>query len=125
MTEDGVRAWVDGYLAAWRSYDPAAIGALFADDATYAYHPWDAGDAVVRGRAAIVADWLRKPDPPGSWSAEFRPLLVAGDRAAAVGVTRYTNGKVYDNLWTLRFDAAGRCTEFVEWFMRRPARAAN
>jgi ketosteroid isomerase-like protein len=120
MSPDDVQAWLDRYLSAWSSYDPAAIGELFAEDATYAYHPWDTGDALVRGRAAITADWLTQPDPPGSWSARLHPLLVDGDRAVATGITRYQDGKVFHNLWLLRFDAAGRCTEFVEWFMQPP-----
>jgi len=120
MSHDEVQAWLDAYVAAWRSYDPAEIGALFADDASYAYHPWDTGDAVLRGRDAIVRNWLDEPDAAGSWQAEYRPLIVEGDRAVATGVTRYANGKVYDNLWVLRYDDTSRCTEFVEWYMLRP-----
>ena len=55
MTHDGVQAWLDAYVQAWRTYDPADIAALFAENASYAYHPWDEGEAVVRGRDAIVA----------------------------------------------------------------------
>lgn len=124
MTHDRLQAWLDAYVAAWRSYDPAAIGALFTEDATYSYHPWDAGDAVVRGRDAIVADWRDDLDEPGSWEAEYRPLLIEGDRATAVGESRYADGKTYDNLWVLRFDG-DRCAEFVEWFMTRPAPAGS
>ena len=50
MTRDDVQAWVDAYVRAWRTYDPADIAALFTGDATYAYHPWDEGEAVLRGR---------------------------------------------------------------------------
>jgi ketosteroid isomerase-like protein len=121
MTHDEVQAWLDAYVAAWRSYDRAEIGALFADDASYAYHPWDTGDAVLRGRDAIVRNWLEEPDAAGSWQADYRPLIVEGDRAVATGVTRYADGKVYDNLWVLRLDDTSRCTEFVEWYMLRPA----
>lgn len=119
MTPDALQAWLDAYVAAWRSYDPAAIGALFTDDACYAYHPWDSGDEVLRGRDAIVANWLEDQDEPGSWEAAYRPGLVDGDSATAVGVTRYADGRVFDNLWELRFDG-GRCADFVEWFMQRP-----
>ena len=59
-------------------------------------------------------------DEPGSWEAEYRPRLIEGDRATAVGETRYSDGKTYDNLWVLRFDG-DRCAEFVEWYMTRPA----
>ena len=39
MTHDDVQAWLDDYVDAWHTYDPAAIAALFTEDATYAYHP--------------------------------------------------------------------------------------
>jgi hypothetical protein len=29
VTPDALQTWLDAYVAAWRSYDPAAIGALF------------------------------------------------------------------------------------------------
>jgi len=120
MTHDDVRAWLDAYVDAWRTYDPAAIAALFTEDATYAYHPWDEGEALVRGRDAIVADWLEERDPPGSWEARYEPLMVEGEQAVATGTTRYTDGKTYWNLWLLRFGEDGRCAEYVEWFMVPP-----
>jgi len=124
MTPTELQAWLDAYVAAWRSYDADAIRALFTEDAIYAYHPWDTGGDVVRGRDAIVANWLEDRDEPGSWEAAYRPGLIDGDRATAVGETRYTAGKVYDNLWELRFDG-GRCAEFVEWYMLRPKPKAS
>ena len=120
MTHDDVQAWLDAYVDAWRTYDPEAIGALFAKDATYAYHPYDKGEEVVRGREAIIADWCGEQDEPGSWEASYRPLVAEGRRAVAEGTTSYTNGSFYWNLWTLRFDEENRCTEYVEWFMVRP-----
>jgi ketosteroid isomerase-like protein len=114
MGHDELEAWLDAYVDAWRNYDPASIADLFAEDATYFYHPWDEG---IRGRDAIVASWLEERDAPGSWEAKYRPLLVAGDRAVATGTTRYTDGEIFWNLWVLRFGEDGRCTEFVEWFM--------
>jgi ketosteroid isomerase-like protein len=121
MTHDDVQAWLDAYVDAWRTYDPAAIAALFTEDATYAYHPWDDGEYLVRGRDAIVADWLEEQDPPGSWEAEYRPLLVEGERAVATGTTRYADGKTYWNLWVLLFGEDGRCAEYVEWYMVPPS----
>ena len=29
--------------------------------------------------------------------------------------------KVYDNCFVMRFDADGRCREFTEWYVKRPA----
>jgi hypothetical protein len=75
---------------------------------------------VVRGREAIVTDWLEEQDEPGTWEASYRPLVVEGQRAVAEGTTSYTNGDFFWNLWTLRFDDENRCAEFVEWFMVRP-----
>ena len=67
MTHDEVQQWLDRYVDAWRSYDADAIGELFSDDASYAYHPYDAEP--LRGRAAVVESWLSEPDEPGSWEA--------------------------------------------------------
>jgi hypothetical protein len=121
MDEQAVADWLDGYVRAWGSYDPREIGALFSEDAVYAYNPFD---DPVRGREAIVASWLEDRDEPGTYEGRYRPLLVAGDRAVANGSSRYfgSNGAVadeYDNLFVLRFDAEGRCAEFCEWYMRR------
>ena len=125
MTRDEVQAWLDRYVAAWRSYDPIAIGDLFGTDAEYRYHPWD--DDPVSGRDSIVADWLESPDATGSWEAHYEPSAVEGDRASAIGTTRYLNpdgsfSTLYHNHWTLRFDGDGRCTDFVEYCMELPER---
>ena len=125
MDEAGVASWLDDYVAAWRSYDAAAIGALFSDDAVYRWHPWDEDDEVARGREAIVASWLETPDAPGSWDAEYRPWAVDGDRAVAKGESRYFATEeaaeaVFDNVFLLRFDDDGRCAEFTDVYMRRP-----
>lgn len=119
--------WLADYIEAWKSYDPAAIGKLFSEDALYRYHPWDEPTpSHVRGRDAIVASWLEDQDAPGSWTAEYRPWLVHDDRAVAVGVSRYfarDGGTVeaeYQNVFLLVFDAEGRCREFTELYMKRP-----
>jgi SnoaL-like domain len=120
-TREGVQSWLDAYVDAWRSYDREAIGALFSADATYAYHPYDAEP--LRGRDAIVAGWLDDRDEPGSWEASYSPLLIEGDRAVATGETRYADGRTFSNLYVMRFDGDGGCSEFVEWFMEQPARS--
>ncbi len=121
MTHEDVQRWIDAYVDAWRTYDPAAIGALFSEDATYAYRPYDEHEEVVRGREAIVASWLEEQaEEPGTWEASYRPVVVEGQRAVAQGTTSYSNGEFFWNLWTLRFDEENRCAEFVEWFMVRP-----
>ena len=119
MDRDRFASWLDAYVDAWRTYDPAAIGALFSDGAEYRYHPWD--EPVV-GRAAIVASWLDNRDEPGTWKAEYRPWAVDGDAAVATGVSRYDNAdgrQEYHNVFLCRFDEDGRCREFTEVFAQR------
>src|SRR5438552_2939751 len=88
MIHADVRRWLDRYVAAGSSYDAAAIGDLFSEDAEYRSQPW--ADPVV-GREAIVADWLEDKDEPGSWSAHYDVWALDGDRASAIGESRYTN----------------------------------
>ena len=118
VTRDALQRWLDAYVAAWRSYDPDQIGALFAANARYAYHPYD---QPLVGRQAIVESWLTDRDPPDSWQASYRPLLIDANHAIATGETRYARGDVYANLWELTFEGDRRCTSFVEWYMKHPA----
>jgi ketosteroid isomerase-like protein len=118
MTRERIQAWLDAYVAAWRSYDEAAIGELFSADASYRYHPYDEPE---NGRDAIVAGWLEDRDEPGSWEARYEPLLVEGDRAVATGETRYADGQTFSNLFVLEFDGEGRCRDFTEWYIEHPS----
>jgi ketosteroid isomerase-like protein len=127
MDEASVARWLTDYVEAWKSSDPAAIGELFTEDALYRYHPWDEPEpSHVRGRDAIVSSWLEHQDAPGSWTAEYSPWLVHGDRAVAVGVSRYlaadgsTVEQEFQNVFLLVFDDEGRCREFAERYMKRP-----
>ena len=125
MTHDDVQGWLDRYVAAWRSYYAAAIGDLFADDVEYRYHPWD---EPVRGREAIVSDWVAPEgnastrDDPASWDARYEPYAVEGDRVVAVGWSRYfAQGaepeRTYHNAYLLEFDGDRRCRSFTEFFV--------
>jgi hypothetical protein len=125
MTRDDVQRWLDRYVEAWRTYDPAAIGDLFSADAEYRYHPWD---EPVRGRDGIVRAWVAPDgnesgrDEPDSWEAAYEPWVVDGDQAVAVGRSRYfavddQPERVYHNAYLLRFDDEGRCREFTEYFL--------
>ena len=114
----GVARWLAAYVEAWKSYDPEAIAALFAEDCEYRYRPY--GDTV-SGRDAVVRSWLEdEPDQPGTYDGSYVPFAVDGDVAVAVGTSTYTDpGKIYDNCYLLRFDSEGRCGEFTEFFMKR------
>lgn len=117
LSHERVQRWLDDYIAAWRSYDADAIRALFSDDVSYAYHPYD---EPLRGAAAVAESWLGDQDEPGSWEAAYTPSLVNGHRAIAIGETRYASGNVFSNLFDLDFDADGRCTRFTEWYVLHP-----
>jgi hypothetical protein len=117
MTRDDVNRWLARYIEAWLSYEPAAIGDLFAESAEYRYHPWD---EPVQGRDAIVADWLANRDEPGTYEAEYTAYAVDGDRAVAIGTSRYADAsgrRTYHNVYVLAFDDDGRCKTFTEWFI--------
>jgi uncharacterized protein (TIGR02246 family) len=122
MTNEEVQAWLDRYVAAWRANDPAAVAELFSEDAVYGYRPWDSAEHTVRGRDAIAASWLEELDEPGSWEASYQPYAVDGDRAVAIGWSRYAATgdqpeRTYHNAYLLRFESDGRCAEFHEFYM--------
>ena len=131
LTKDHVKAWLDGYIAAWASYDPGAIGDLFTTDAEYRFHP---SDPPIIGRAAIVLAWTEPSgdaasrDEPGTWDAQYEPFAVDGERTVAVGWSRYytdtsksTVRDIYDNVYLLEFAPDGRCRSFTEFFVQRPS----
>jgi ketosteroid isomerase-like protein len=124
MNRSDVQAWLDRYVDAWRANDAAMIEALFSDDAVYRYRPY--GEDEVRGSRAIAASWLEHPDEPGSWEAHYEAWAVDGQRAVAVGTSRYAAtatdpDRTYANCYLLEFDAEGRCTSFTEFYMAHGA----
>ncbi|WP_151084111.1 nuclear transport factor 2 family protein [Nocardioides cynanchi] len=127
MDRDSAQAWLDRYVAAWRSYDPTAIGDLFSADVTYRYHP---DDEPTVGREAVVASWLGEGDDsgastrdaPGTYDASYTPFAVDGDRVVATGTSTYRDApggpvtKVFHNCFLMSFDDEGRCREFTEFY---------
>jgi ketosteroid isomerase-like protein len=130
MDRQAAQDWFDRYVEAWLSYDPDDIGALFADDVAYRYHP---SDEPVVGRDAVVASWLGEGasadastrDAPGTYEAHYSPVAVDGDTVVSVGTSRYRKRpdgpvvRTYDNCFVMRFDGEGRCREFTEYYVRR------
>ena len=94
-------------------------------------HPYD---DPVEGRDAVVRSWLGEAehagassrDEKGTYDAAYRAVAVDGDVAVAVGSSSYLSRpggpvqKVYDNCFVMRFDSAGRCRDFAEWYVQRP-----
>ena len=122
MSRDSFQGWLDRYVEAWRTYDPERIGGLFSDDAQYLYSPFQ---DPLRGRDAIVTNWLENKDAPGSWRAQYAPLAIEGNVGVATGRTEYVrHGAVwreFANVYICEFDGAGRCKRFTEWYMEKPA----
>jgi hypothetical protein len=121
MNHGQFQQWLDRYVEAWKTYDPQHIGALFSADAIYRYHPQD---EPVRGRDEIVKSWLDGRDDPGTYDAEYHPLAIDGDVHVASGSSRYFDvpgGKLRDeyfNVYVCRFNDAGECTEFTEYWIQ-------
>src|SRR6476469_3961526 len=94
MDRDRAQAWLDAYVAAWRTYDPERIRALFSEDVAYRYHSYD---EPVIGVDAVVASWLGESDPDGTssrdaadtYDASYAPVAVDGDSVVARGWTSY------------------------------------
>ena len=125
MESTDVARWLDDYVAAWKSYEREQIVALFADDASYRYRP---SDEPIVGAGRIADDWIDDPDDAGSYEAAYEPVAIDGDTAVVTGSSTYTDPDgsvrtIFDNCFVIRFGPDGRCTEFTEWFMERPAGA--
>lgn len=128
MDKADVDRWLGFYVEAWKRYDRDLIAALFAENITYRYHPYD--DPVV-GRHAVVAAWLGESDAqgvsardaPGTYDGSYAAIAVDGDLAVATGVSTYSEApggtvdRLFHNCFVMRFDSGMRCAEFTEWYM--------
>jgi hypothetical protein len=118
MDANIVAAWVEAYIQAWNSNDPADIRQLFIDDAIYSTGPFDVPWKI---RDAIIANWLRRKDAPGTNSFRYEVLASTSDQAVVRGWTHYhETDQEYSNIWLIRFETDGRCREFTEWWVARP-----
>jgi len=122
LSSAAFQAWLDRYVAAWKRYDPQAIGDLFGEAASYRYHPED--DPLV-GREAIVKDWLDHRDEPGTYDARYEPLAIdpSNGNHVASGWSRYytSSGDLRDEYWNVylvTFDDEGRARSFTEWWIQ-------
>jgi uncharacterized protein (TIGR02246 family) len=132
MDHGTAKEWLDRYVAAWISYDPGAIADLFTDDVSYRYHP---GDEPTVGRDAVVASWLGEStaqevssrDAPGTYEAAYAPVAIEDDVVVAIGTSTYYTAPggpvdaIYDNCFLMRFDRSGRCSDFTEYYVKRPS----
>ena len=127
ITHETVQAWLDAYARAWETYDADQIAELWSADAEYRWHP---ADEPTVGRDEIVRGWLNpggnesSRDEPGTYLGEYRPYVVDGNKAVAVGTSTYWTDasrskleRLYYNNWLLEFDDDGKCSSFTEYWM--------
>ena len=127
LTRDDFAGWLERYIAAWRSGEADEIGDLFSEDVTYSQ---TGGQTVIVGREAVVEDWLEAAyEPDLSWEAAYEPLAIEDRTYVGVGSTRYVREdgvrEDFSNIFVCRFDDAGQCCEFSEWWMRAPGPVAR
>ena len=122
MDRQGFQDWLDRYVDAWKTYDPDKIAALFSEDVEYLYHPNDEPEV---GRELLVSNWLDQKDEPGTYDAEYHPVAIDPDGTyVANGWSRYyetPGGKMRDEYWNvyiIRFNDAGECTSFIEYWIQ-------
>jgi hypothetical protein len=107
--------WMEAYIEAWTTNDEHDIEALFTTDAVY--DPQTA-DGEQHGPAEIIEWWQDINDNPDNWDFEWMPLVETEEMAIVTGTTRYLNPPAtYRNLFVIRFDDDGRCTDFTEWYI--------
>ena len=119
-----VQHWLDAYVAAWKSYDESAIADLWSPGAVWHY-PFQVRAI---GRDGIVAEWMKEKDAftDEVFDARYEPVSIDGQSVVAHGRTVFFDATgetvvtAYDNVWILRFDSDGRCSEFHEWYAGRP-----
>ena len=117
-----VATWMDAYREAWISNEPAAVGALFTEDAVYAIEafsePWQGREEIVRKWTAGISQRV---------DMTYEVLAVDGDVAFVHWHVFTQNASdpirvEYDGVIFLRFVPDGRCAEHREWFFRRETR---
>ena len=123
MDSSDVAKWLEAYVEAWKSYDRAQIEALFSEDVRYRFHPYD--EPVV-GRDAVAEAWLGEGDhegaptrdEPDTYDARYE--VTISETQTVIAEPGGAVDEVYDNCFVMRFDDAGRCREFTEWYVKRP-----
>lgn len=119
--DDRVRTWIDGYVRAWNSNQPADIATLFTEDAEYRTEPYS---APWRGREQIVRQWLVNKDEPGDTTFSWDLVTIASELAVIEGTTIYRAARqTFSNLWVIRFADDVRADRFTEWWMEQPGPA--
>jgi ketosteroid isomerase-like protein len=109
-----VSQWVADYESAWRTPATEGLAELFSEDATYLQSPYE---TPIVGIDAIRRMWDEERDSYDEiFSLASEIVAVEGDTAVVRAEVHYGNpvGQ-YRDLWVLRLDGTGRCSQFEEW----------
>jgi hypothetical protein len=110
-----VARWVADYERAWRTPGTDRLSELFAPEVTYRPSPWA---PPVRGLPALAELWEAERAGPDEVFTLSSEVVAVEGRTAVVRVSvdyaAQRSGRWRD-LWVIRLDETGRCTEFEEW----------
>jgi hypothetical protein len=118
LTAEDLSAWLDAYGRAWETRDPDAAAALFTDEATYQWGPFE---EPLRGRDEIRKRWAEATSTQDAVSFGCEPMAVTDDH----GIARWWVSFVLpaersrvriEGIFAIALDAGGRCREFREWW---------
>ena len=114
MDEALVERWIEGYLKAWRTNDPEDIGR--SSPRRPVLHGATPGAvAGASGHHRRVDRTEGRAGPVGLPSRDRGSGRRCGLRP---GLDRLSGQPTaYSNLWVIRLDQDGRCSEFTEWWM--------
>jgi ketosteroid isomerase-like protein len=113
LSREAVESWVARYEEAWRAPGTGALASLFSEDAAYRMSPFE---EPARGLAEIGALWEReRAGPDEEFEMRHEVVAVEGETAVVRVAVSYGTGAEYRDLWVVRLEAGGRCTDFEEW----------
>lgn len=123
MTEAELSNWLDKYGAAWEGQNADAAAALFTDNGTYAWGPFN---EPIQSREAIKAAWdYATKGQQENIHFGYETLAVTAERGIArwwVSMKVKSTGVQVrmEGIFLVTLTADGLCTEFREWWNEDP-----
>ena len=123
MTESQFEDWLNRYGRAWERQDPDAAAAIFTEEGTYAWGPFN---EPIRGREAIRAAWAHATqDQQEQIRFGHEVLAVSGGRGIArwwASMKARASGRQVrmEGIFLVTLAADGRCQVFREWWNEDP-----